>query len=66
MVNLLHKLFGWHYITFPFGYEYVIRRVKKFPNGLRYVRCWDDIYLLDPEKEGEFLNGICRYRPLTW
>lgn len=47
MKILLHKMFGWHYIAFPFGNGKEICRVKVWPSGVKTVSCYGDIYVLN-------------------
>jgi len=67
---LCHRLFGWHYITFQFGFDDIVRRVKQMPNGDRYVKAYGGIYFLEdgklrrPEDSLEVLFE--KYRSLTW
>lgn len=45
MLNFLHRLFGWDYILFDFcGSEK--RRVREFPNGIKYVKCYGEIFII--------------------
>lgn len=39
MYKLFHRLFGWDYVGFKFGYNTTVRRVQTAPNGEPYVIC---------------------------
>lgn len=67
MVKLLNKIFGWHYIIFPFGVAYIERRVKAYPNGLKYVEVCDIRFIVN--KDGTLTESDGRkrkYKPITW
>ncbi len=36
---LMHKLFDWQYICFVYANSSKVRRIKKTPNGMKYVSC---------------------------
>lgn len=46
MLSFLHWLFGWDYILFTFDYDDIYRKVRTFPNGIKYVKCYGSIYLI--------------------
>lgn len=67
MIKLLNKMFGWHYIIFPFGLSYNKRRVKTYPNGLMYVEICGNIFIVN--KDGTLTEGDGskrKYKPITW
>lgn len=59
MVNFLHWLFGWEYILFSFGRSEEYRRVRTFPNGIKYVKCYGAIYLI---KDDQWLYDLDGYK----
>lgn len=63
-VWITHKLLGWHWIEFMFGYDSTIRRVRTAPNGMKYVLCYGSVYYV--RWDGTFKNYPRNYTPLTW
>ena len=67
MVKILNLLFGWDFIVFQFAQSCVVRRVKVYPNGDRYVKVYGEIYFLERDGTLESFDSCSRkYRPLTW
>lgn len=59
MWRLWHRLFGWHYASVSFGYDWYIRRVQTDGDGRPYIRTFDrHIDLKEP--------GHYQWRPLTF
>ena len=58
--RLLHKLFGWHYVSVPYGGSDSIRRVQIAPNGRPYFIIYGDLVFID-KKPPSYI-----YSPLTW
>ena len=44
MYKFFHKLFGWDYMSVPFGFEAYTVRVRVAPNGKRWVRLYGENY----------------------
>jgi hypothetical protein len=63
MWEIFHKVFGWHYIQFEYGYSTVQRRVREL-NGKRYVKCYGEVFVLMPD--GSLVGHHHKYTPLTW
>lgn len=40
MGYLLHKLFGWEYWAFTWGYDTKVRRARSYKDGTKYVVCY--------------------------
>lgn len=58
MWRLWHRLFGWHFVAFSYGYSHHVRRVRLDGNGNAYVRiCDEHLYLSDKTE---------RWQPLTF
>jgi hypothetical protein len=49
---LLALLFGVEFVAVPFAYDTMIRRIRRGPNGLRYIKLYGSFYELKD-------NGTC-------
>lgn len=56
--RLLHKLFGWHYIAYDYGYHTHVFRVRRMVSGQMYIETSSGLGIL-----GKDVN---KYTPLTW
>lgn len=65
--RIAHRLFGWHYIAFMFGWNEAYCRVRCDPNGVRFVKYCGHTFTLD--ETGRLYEAgakIGKYRPCTW
>ena len=50
MKYILHKMFGWEYACFEFGFGHVIRRIRTAKDGGKYALCCG--YLVEEGTKG--------------
>ena len=70
MWKLWHFLFGWHYVSFKYGWHNEVARVRIAPNGTRFVVICGDMFRLEQDgrmsRMGTNVVHYSAYTPLTW
>lgn len=56
MWRLWHKLFGWQYVIYDFGFDSSIRRVRTSPTGVQYIKMYGGIKRVTTLRNVEFLT----------